>query len=100
MIKRIFLDDGKIIAVLADSITEEEIDASYEEFIEYVSNRKKSLILDVELLENIDGAGIDWLIRLEQCVRHNDGCVVIVGLRGLVKDRFEFIRLDQLFVIQ
>ena len=67
----------------------------------YFMNRgQKSFLFDFSEVGHIDRAALGMLVFISNQAELNDGSVIMIGLRGLVKDSYIFNRLTTAFEIQ
>jgi anti-sigma B factor antagonist len=79
-----------------DAVTAPELRTVVEQL---VSDKKKSVVLDLSSLRLIDSSGVGVIVSLFKRIRAQGGQVKIVGLRDQPRAIFRLLRLDRVFPV-
>ncbi len=85
------------IVTISGDFTADDEDAFRRSMTDRLSAGARSLILDVEYLEQIDSAGLEALLWLQQQVNRQSGQLCLVKVDPHVEDILRITRLERRF---
>lgn len=94
-------DFGDVTVLELDGrLTLGETTALFKESVQdLLRSGRRRLVVDYSNIAFVDSAGNDAIVKAYVASRNSGGDIVIVGLKGRVKDVFQITKLSSVFVI-
>jgi len=100
MEKQITIDNKQVVVMLRGSMYVEDAAVLREDLLGHITKGYNTFVLDMSALDYIDSSGLGVLVAINKRALQAGGSVILVGLKGVVKELFELTRLHKIFKIQ
>lgn len=97
MKKEITVTENRILISMDGSMYIEDAAILKQELLGYLDEKYRVYIIDMSAVDYIDAAGLGALVAVSNCSHHLGGRVIVVGLKGIVKELFKLTQLEEIF---
>ena len=93
-------EGGTVLVKLEGSMYVEGAAMLRERLLAFSEKGLGRFVIDMSMVDYIDSSGLGVLVAVQKRALQKNGEVVIVGLKGIVKELFELTRLDKVFTVR
>lgn len=93
------VSDNRVVVNLAGSMYVEDSAELREQLLDYITQGYCTFVIEMGNLDYIDSSGLGVLVAINKRALKMGGRMILVGLKGVVKELFELTRLDRVFEI-